>query len=371
MNGLSKVMKHYNIPIFIPHLGCPFDCIYCDQKTIAAQQEIPTPQQVVHTIEQYLQTIPIEAFVEVAFFGGNFTAVEKKQQEDYLRAVQPYLQQGRVQSIRVSTRPDCIDEPALDLLARYGVKMIELGVQSLSDKVLQASARNYRPKDVYKSSHLIRERQFDLGVQLMVGLPQDTYAQDIQTTYQVISLRPQVVMIYPTLVIAGTALETMWKRGDYVSLSLEEAVLTCCDMFLLFQKENIRVIRMGLYPGEDLRREGVVKAGPFHSSFGELVEQEVFKRQARAAIRRYVNKFGCPTHIDLYVNFRDISKMVGRQKRNLSDLREEFGLNSLQLKIQQGLTRNWVGISAARADKVQLMLSREDFLGIDLNLPKE
>ncbi|MFA7078078.1 MAG: radical SAM protein [Syntrophomonas sp.] len=365
MNERNQSKKHYNIPIFIPHLGCPYDCIYCDQKKIAAQPEVPHPAQVVATIEQYLHTIPEESSVEVAFFGGNFTAVDRKEQLRYLRAVQPFLQQGRVQSIRISTRPDYIDEKILDLLADNGVKMIELGVQSLSDRVLQASARRYRPEDVFKSVHLIKDRQFDLGIQLMIGLPQDSYTQDMETARQVISMRPQVVRIYPTLVIAGTVLETMWRQGDFIPLSLEEAVSICKDMFLIFQKESIRVIRMGLYPGEELRREGVVKAGPFHSSFGELVEQSIFKQQARVAIRRYFDKYGYGTEINLYVHFRDISKMVGKQKSNLNELRKEFKMASLQIRSNQIQARNWVGVSRAGTDDAEYTLTRAEFLGID------
>lgn len=360
----EKVMKHYNIPIFIPHLGCPYDCIYCNQKVIAAQVEIPEPRDVTHIIEQYLGTIPEEAVVEVAFFGGNFTAINRRQQEEYLQAVQPFLKQGRVESIRVSTRPDCIDETVLDLLTHYGVKLIELGVQSMSDKVLQASIRNYGPIDVCKSCHLIKERHLDLGIQLMVGLPGDSYTQDMETTLQVISLRPQVVRIYPTLVIADTALEVMWNRGEYIPLGLDEAVTICQDMFLLLQKENIRVIRMGLYPGEELRSDGVVKAGPFHSSFGELVEQKIFKRQAEAAIMLHRDKFGKQSEIDLYVHFRDVSKMTGRKRSSLSELKERWALDAIRLTGKPEHKRNWIGVSAAGAPTTELLLTREQFLKI-------
>jgi histone acetyltransferase (RNA polymerase elongator complex component) len=362
LTSLKPNMKHYNIPIFIPHLGCPYDCIYCDQKKIAAQYHVPDSKQLVNTIEEHLKTIPLEARVEVAFFGGNFTAVDRKIQENYLGLVQPYLQRGRVHSIRVSTRPDCIDEPALDLLANYGVKMIELGVQSLSDKVLQASARNYKSEDVYKSSHLVKERQFDLGIQLMIGLPQDSLKQDIETTHKVIELQPQAVRIYPTLVIADTPLEDMFNRGEFKPLSLDEAVYTCKEMLLLFQKENIKVIRMGLYPGEELRREGVVKTGPFHSSFGELVEQEIFKEQARLAITRYFKQYGYRTDIDLYVHPRDLSKMVGSKKRNRLDLKKEFELRALRLKVEPGSERNWVRVEATDNEGSSLFLPRLEFI---------
>ena len=355
-------MKHYNIPIFIPHLGCPYECIYCNQRAIAAQPEIPGLDQVQYTVEQCLQTIPHEAHVQVAFFGGSFTSVNRQLQEDYLQAVQPYLRQGRVQSIRISTRPDCIDEAALDLLAEYGVKSIELGVQSLSGRVLQAAGRQYSPGMACQSARLIQSRQFELGIQLMIGLPLDSHAQDIETTRQVIALRPESVRIYPTLVIAGTALEAMWSRGDYSPLSLDEAVATCRDMLLLLQRENIGVIRMGLYPGEELLRDGVVKAGPFHPSFGELVEQEIFKAQARMGLIKYRKKYLSSTEIELQVNFRDVSKMTGPNKKNLRELSQEFGLSSIKVKAEPGLDCNWVGIYRLGTDLNRLLISRAEFM---------
>lgn len=355
-------MRHFNIPIFIPHLGCPYDCIYCDQRVIAAQSDIPEPCQVPHIIEEHLNTIPEEAEVEVAFFGGNFTAIARQQQEGFLLAVQPFLKQGRVQSIRISTRPDSIDVSVLDLLGYYGVKLIELGVQSMSRDVLHASRRNYDPEDVQRSCHLIKSRDFDLGIQLMIGLPGDTYEQDINTTRQVVSLRPQVIRLYPTLVIAGTALEQMWQQGIYKSLDLDEAVTTCADMFLLFQKENIKVIRMGLYPGEDLRRDGVVIDGPFHPSFGELVEQKIFRRQARAAIAIHRNTYGHHPILDLYVNSRDISKMTGRHKSSLQYLHQEFALDEIHLNGCSNPERDWIGVGRMEYRAADVIITRSDFL---------
>jgi histone acetyltransferase (RNA polymerase elongator complex component) len=355
-------MKHYNIPIFIPHLGCPYDCIYCDQKKITAHQGAPNIRQTIHTIEEYLQTIPWEAPTEVAFFGGNFTAVDRRLQEDYLKAVQPYLQTGRVQSIRVSTRPDCINETGLDMLARYGVKMIELGVQSMSDKVLQASGRNYTAEDVCKSSHLIKERQLDLGIQLMIGLPQDNYQTDIETVQQTIDLHPQAVRIYPTLVIVGTALENMFNQGKYKPLSMDEAVLTCRDMLLMFQEQNITVIRLGLYPGEELRQDGVIKAGPFHASFGELVEQAIFKQQASLLLRQYFGRFGFQANINLYVHTNDISKMIGNKRKNVHELKLELNLDDIKVKAIEVLDNNWVGVGRKGSHKPELLLNREEFI---------
>lgn len=344
-------MKHYNIPIFIPHLGCPYDCIYCDQKKIAAQTQIPTDDAIISTIEQYLSTIPATAQVELAFFGGSFTAIPISAQEAFLRLIQPYLESGRIQGIRISTRPDCIDTDGLDLLKGYGVKTIELGVQSLDDEVLQLSSRRYKTQDVRLSSALIKEKGFRLGIQLMVGLPGDTYERDIKTAKETIKLAPQMVRIYPTLVIAGTQLDKMWQAGKYRALSLEKAITVCKDMRRLFTAASIPVIRMGLYPGEELRAAGVIKAGPFHPAFGELVEQAIFRDQAESALRQHIDRFGSTERLYINVNERDLSKLLGPQRTNLNYLKQLFAIEDLRFRINPALDRNSISIDREDSDR--------------------
>lgn len=355
-------MRHYNIPIFIPHLGCPYDCIYCDQKKISAQLQIPGANEVVGIIEQHLQTIPAQAEVELAFFGGNFTAIQPELQKEYLSLIQPYLETGSIQGIRISTRPDCIDAGGLEMLKSYGVKTIELGVQSLNDEVLRLSVRKYKAADVYKSTALINEQGFRLGIQLMVGLPGDNYERDIETVRATIELAPQMVRIYPTLVIDGTELNRWWDEGKYQALTLEEAVHICKDMLLYFTAANIPVIRMGLYPGEELRSEGVVKAGPFHPAFGEQVEQAIFREQACLAIRIYLERYANENCLCLYVQERDLSKMLGKSRSNLSYLRQVFALQELQLKTCREDLRNWIGINHADEEKHLFCLTREEYI---------
>lgn len=355
-------MKKYIIPIFIPHLGCPYDCIYCNQKTIAAQNEAPRPWQVPAIIESYLQTMPSTATVEVAFFGGSFTALEADVQRAYLREVLPFCQQGGISGIRISTRPDYINNQILDLLKDYQVNTIELGVQSLSEKVLQASSRNYTPAQVSLSSRLIKSYDIDLGIQLMVGLPQDSYCQDMETTRLVIGERPQAVRIYPTLVIAGTGLEAMWRCHQYIPLGLDEATEVCRDMFMQFQRENIPVIRMGLYPSEELRREGNILAGPFHPSFGELVEQAVFEQQARQLIGTYLRRQDQVDGINLYTDPRDLSKVTGRKRWIPQQLSQATGIRIAKIQGVSGSDRNWLGISRAGDQKPELVLTRPEFL---------
>lgn len=355
-------MRHYNIPIFIPHLGCPYDCIYCDQKRISAQMQIPESAEMIDVIEQHLNTIPLSAEIEVAFFGGNFTAIPQQQQETFLRLVQPYLVSGRVAGIRISTRPDCIDAANLKMLKRYGVKTIELGVQSLDNEVLQLSARQYQAADVLESAALIQANGFLLGLQLMVGLPGDTYERDMETVRTCVRMKPQMVRIYPTLVIAGTALEERWNTGTYQPLSLEEAVNRCKEMLLFFTAADIPVIRMGLYPGEELRSPGVVKAGPFHPAFGELVEQAVFKEQAAWLVERYLEQHKGAEKLCLFVQERDQSKMLGHKRSNLVQLCEIFGLKEIKLKTSSEPQRSWIGIGRYESERELIRLTREAYI---------
>jgi len=355
-------MRHYNIPIFIPHLGCPYDCIYCDQKKISAQLKAADNQEIIHIIEQHLQTIAYPAEVELAFFGGNFTSIPADLQETYLHLIQPYIKQGLIQGIRISTRPDCIDPVNLALLRKYGVKTIELGVQSLNDDVLQQSGRRYQAEAVEKSAALIHEWGFQLGIQLMVGLPGDNYERDLETVRRTIRIKPQMVRIYPTLVIAETQLDHLWQAGKYQALDLEEAIHICKDMLLQFMLADIPVIRMGLYPGEELRRDGVVKAGPFHPAFGELVEQAIFREQAILAIKLYHNRFGMAKSLAIYVHERDLSKLLGKKRSNLNLIQQAFALQELHVKTDSPDLRDWIGINKNPADGEPLILTRADYL---------
>lgn len=361
-------MRHYNIPIFIPHLGCPYECIYCDQKKISAQMKAADNQEIINIIEQNLSTIPQPAEIELAFFGGNFTSIPTDLQTEYLSLIQPYIQAGRIQGIRISTRPDCIDPAGLALLRRYMVKTIELGVQSLDNEVLKRSGRIYQAEDVEKSTALIHAGGFELGIQLMIGLPGDNYQRDLETVRRTIKLKPQMVRIYPTLVIAGTQLDHLWQAGKYQALELAQAVHICKDMLLQFMRADIPVIRMGLYPGEELRRDGVVKAGPFHPAFGELVEQAIFREQAIAAIKQYNTRFGSADVLTIYVNARDLSKLLGKKRSNLSDIQQTLAIHELRVKTCPHDRRDWIGISKDPPDQEIFILSRAEYLST-LNAP--
>ena len=357
-------MKHYNIPIFIPHLGCPFNCIFCNQKRIARLEPAPDPAAVSHMVQSALNTIPASAAereIEVAYFGGSFTALDKALQEEYLLALQPLLKLGAIAGIRLSTRPDFIDSSVLDLLADYGVTTIELGVQSLNEKVLEASGRGYSSQAVVGACRLIKQSGFRLGIQLMTGLPEDCIEYDMETIFKTIQLDPDIVRIYPTLVIKNTRLATMYEQGRYLPLELDEAVAVCARMFMHFQQQDIKVIRMGLHPSEELREEGVIIAGPFHPAFGELVEQLVFQKQAQTLLHDYIQSQPGTRDLEIYSSSRDLSKMLGYRKKNLCYLKRLSGMVH-GVKGHPGLEPNELGIGPVSSAHPDMKLSRATFL---------
>ena len=313
--------RHRIIPIFIPHLGCPYQCIYCDQRTITAAA-VPTPAEVADFIERSLATIPDHASVEVAFFGGNFTAIEHSQQESFLQVVQQWLPAGRVQGIRVSTRPDAINSSHLRWLQTYGVNCIELGVQSLDESVLKLSGRGYNVGVVEHSAALIKQQGIQLGLQLMIGLPGDNREKDLISTDLAIAMRPAMVRLYPTLVLEHTALATQYRLGHYQAVSLDEAVSTCCAMWRKFRAAGIPVIRMGLQSSEELK----VMAGPWHPAFGELVQQYDFWERARFQLR---NQTTLAPVLRIGVHPQDISRMIGQHRSNIVRLETEFSCRLL------------------------------------------
>ena len=240
--------KQYIIPIFVPHLGCPNDCVFCNQKSISGQTKQVTKEDVKNTIENHLKYVKENSIVEVAFFGGSFTGIEKEKQIELLSAAYEYIKNKKVQSIRISTRPDYINRDVLKTLKKYKVKTIELGVQSANDYILKKAERGHTFEDVKKASKMIRFYGFSLGHQMMVGLPESTHLDEINTAKQLIKLKPKMVRIYPVLVIKGTKLEKDYNAGNYKALTVVQADETCKELVKLFVKKKIEVIRIGLQP---------------------------------------------------------------------------------------------------------------------------
>lgn len=300
---------HMNIPIFIPHKGCPNKCVFCDQRSIAGQTGEVTGADVQRIVEAHLQSAGGKT-VEIAFFGGSFTGLPAGYQKELLHAAREYVRGGFAAGIRLSTRPDYIDEGRLSLLREYGVATVELGVQSMDEDVLLKSGRGHTREDVIGAAALVRDFGMRLGLQMMTGLPGDDDGKSLLTAREMVFLKPDFVRIYPTLVIRGTPLEALYLRGEYIPQTLEGAVALAARLTLLFEGAGIRVIRTGLQAGEGL--SGDLVAGPYHSAFGEMVKSRVFRDE----IERYIKESGALS-ITVSAPANKVSQIIGNKRSNI------------------------------------------------------
>lgn len=315
-------MRRYNIPIFVPHRGCPFDCVFCNQKRITGIQTEVTFSDVCNTVEEYLKTLPKNnRKIEVAFFGGSFTGIPIEEQSELLSAAEKYLKEGVIDGIRLSTRPDYIDTVILDNLKKYGVTTIELGVQSMDNGVLKASNRGHTRGDVINAVNLIKEYPFSIGLQMMTGLPGDTEEKSLYTADEIIELKPDFVRIYPTLTIKDTFLEKMYYNGTYKPQTLENAVELAKKLMLKFEENNIAVIRVGLQATDEISENGSVVAGPVHSSFRELVESSIYYDIISEKLPVECKQ------AKVYVNPAEISKATGNRRSNIIKLKNEKNID--------------------------------------------
>ena len=268
-------MKSSVIPVFIPHLGCPNDCIFCNQRRIAAPK-VPDAQDVRHIIEQALEYAERP---QISFYGGSFTCIDTKLQEEYLSAAFEYVRSGKADSLRISTRPDGIDEQTLARLRSFGVKTVELGAQSMDDNVLLLARRGHTAEDVKRASRMIKQAGFELVLQIMPGLPGADICADMQTAREIAALEPNGVRIYPVCVIKDTALCDMYERGEYTPLTPDSAAERCADIWEVFIEANIPVIRIGLNPTEELS-SGAAVAGAYHPAMGQMVRSARLYKKA-------------------------------------------------------------------------------------------
>jgi Histone acetyltransferase len=272
-------MKHYNIPIFLPELACPFRCVYCNQFSITGKRQLPDIQDVKNTIDKYLETFKEdERFVEVAFFGGNFTGLPEKMQDDFLKIVQPYLEKGVIDGIRCSTRPDYIDEKRVKVLKSFGMKNIELGAQTTNDEILRKCGRGHTFKDIENASQIIVNEGITLGLQMMLGLPFDTFENDMQTARDLVRLGAKETRIYPCIVVKDTELERLYRNGGYQPLGLDDAVEQSATLYEYFTENDVKVLRIGLHTSDDLDGDAYV-AGPYHKNFAEMVFSRLWGRK--------------------------------------------------------------------------------------------
>ena len=322
--------KQYIIPIFVPHLGCPNNCTFCNQKIISGETKEITPDDVKKTVEFYLESFKEKnKYTEIAFFGGSFTGIEIEKQEALLKAAFEFVKAKKVNSIRVSTRPDYIDKEKLKLLKKYGVKTIELGVQSTNDYILRRCKRNHTFADVKKASRLIRWKGFTLGHQMMVGLPESTKLDELNTAKDLAKLKPKIVRIYPVLVIKGTELEKEYKEGKYEPLTVEQAVERCKELCYFFGKKKINVIRIGLQSTATIcnpsNQGSEVVAGPYHEAFGQLVEDSIWYDSILEKIKKFNVKV---KEIEIKVNPENINNIVGHKKENIKKLKDLYDVDT-------------------------------------------
>ncbi len=347
--------KQYIIPIFVPHLGCLNDCIFCNQKSISGQKKNMTKEEAKKIIDDYLKNIKNEdAQIEIAFFGGSFTAIEVEKQEELLELAYEYVKNGQVESIRISTRPDSIDKETLKRLKKYKVKTIELGIQSANNYILKRSNRGHTFEDVKKASKLIRRYKFDLGHQMMVGLPESTKIDEINTAKALIKLRPKMVRIYPVLVIKNTKLEKEYKEGKYEPLPLVQAVETCKELVEMFVKKKIDVIRVGLQNTDEItnpeEKTSEVVAGPYHPAFRQLVESSLWYDAIVARIKKLNVKV---KEVEVTVNPADSNNVIGHKKENVIKLKDTYDVD-LILKQDENIKQG--------KSKIEITKTYHDFL---------
>ena len=312
------------VPVFIPFQGCPHKCIYCDQEKITSETTHTVNQSTVRSLlDQALGSPSFDGARkrEVAFYGGTFTGLPRAKMVGLLEAVAPYMREDMFQSIRLSTRPDALDEETLLLLRHFRVETVELGAQSMDEEVLKLTRRGHGAADTVRSVHLLRRHGFKVGVQLMPGLPGDSAERCRATVNQVIDLHPDVVRLYPTVVIEGTELARWYLIGAYRAWSLEQALQVCTESVLQLESSGIPVIRIGLMSSPSLRRSGQVLAGPWHEAFGHMVRSEIYHRK----IEPFLPKQGESERIRFKVHPKEIPLMRGYGNRGIRSVEMKTG----------------------------------------------
>lgn len=319
--------RHINIPVFIPHLGCPNQCVFCNQKTISGVHEF-NPDGLSRIIDEVLSTKGDDTEAEIAFFGGSFTGIDRTLMVRLLEIAYSYVKDGRVKSIRCSTRPDYINEDVLDTLERYGVKVIELGLQSVNEDVLNLTKRGHSFSDEERAVKLIADRGFSLVGQMMIGLPGSTVESEIKTADFIISSGAMGARIYPTVVFCDTELSEMTKWGIYTPISLDEAVERSALVLERFALAGVDVIRIGLCASENLSSEDTYFGGPNHSAIGELVINRLYyNRIYNSALNMAID---ANTVLTVYVSKGSLSKAIGQRRKNKDLLIENLGVSDIR-----------------------------------------
>ena len=304
-------MKHANVAFFVPMVGCPHRCSFCDQNCITGESKVPTPEEVDKTLKKAARELHgFSEKAEIAFFGGSFTMIPRELMLSLLAPAKKWIDRKAFSGIRISTRPDAINEEVLSVLKEYGVTSIELGAQSCSDEVLSKNRRGHTFEDTQKAAALIKEAGFSLGLQMMTGMPGSTKDDDILTAARFAALKPDTMRIYPTLVLKNTLLAKWFEDGEYVPQTVEEAAAECAELLDIFELYKVNVIRLGLHAEESLEEN--LLAGPYHPAFREICESLRFRKKIAPMLTRlpkgsYVLK----------VAPSEVSKCSGQHKSNV------------------------------------------------------
>lgn len=325
-------MRHVNIPIFIPHLGCPNDCVFCNQRSISGHGDFDITT-VRREIDEALATIDAGDECEIAFFGGSFTGIDRDLMVALLDIAEEYVQSNgrRVKSIRLSTRPDYISDEILDILSRYSVKTIELGLQSMDDGVLDASRRGHDAATAKKACRLIKQRDFMLVGQMMIGLPLSSEASEIMTARMICELGADAARVYPTVVFYDTELCLMAKRGDYAPLDIGDAISRCASVLDIFDSYGVPCIRVGLCASDNLFDEDKVYGGANHAAIGELSMNELYYRRICKRIDAFQNVDFKGKILTVYVKNGCVSKAVGQNRKNKEKLCQKYGFKQVKV----------------------------------------
>jgi radical SAM superfamily enzyme/signal recognition particle subunit SEC65 len=345
------------IPIFIPHAGCPYKCVYCDQHKISGSVKMPSIDEIRSVIKRNLSTIPEGEEVEAAFFGGTFTFLPEKLQEKYLDAVLPYVNRGLVKSIRMSTHPEAVTDKSMRMFKKKGGRLVELGIQSLDKDVLKNIKRIMTFKTVKDAAGRIKRAGLELGVQVMLGLPGDSLEKAIKTTKKLIRLKPKICRIYPALVLKGTELAESFKKGDYRPLSMDDAVEQAAVIADVFENAEVKVIRIGLHPSEGLDSQKTVLGGPYHRAFGEMVRA----RQTRDKVIKSIKDKYVPnrSYIEIRAPKNMFNLISGHRKTEKEFLEKYFGVSVVTM------------LSFPRMTHLQIRDVRKNIAFIDPRMPED
>lgn len=335
-------MKTVIVPFFISHQGCPHQCVFCDQKTITGSSgALPAPAELLAAVRTWQRTSGAES-VEVAFYGGSFTLLPRQQQQGLLEPLQPLLQSGEVSSIRISTRPDAVDAEAVRFLRESGVSLVELGVQSMDDLTLELAGRGHTAQDTIDAFAALRAEGLRVGAQMMPGLPGESARGAIASFRKLLSLRPDLLRIYPAVVLQGTELAGMYQKGSYRPLPLEEAVAICKVMLQDAGRAGIPVIRAGLQPTDELSSGAEVIAGPYHPAFRQLAQGERWFDLLQLLTR----EFSPGAELTLSTSRAELSDVVGQKRRNIIRLEQLSRFSVAAVHADDSLSAGTVRVTA-------------------------